>query len=84
MSRADSRLIDYSPGTLNAFALTTHLAAGLGYAACLFAQKKYRFSIKQGAFFGSIMAIMPCIWGAIGAHTNVIGFHHSGSRRVLR
>ena len=53
------RVIRCSPRQLNAFALLGSLCGGLGTFTCLCAQSRWRFTIKQGVVYGSIMLVMP-------------------------
>jgi MFS-type transporter involved in bile tolerance (Atg22 family) len=57
-------------------ALTADLGGGLGTVFMLFLQKKFRFSVKAGVFYGACMTLFHNLWGAIGYFTTTIGFHH--------
>lgn len=57
--------------------LCADLAGGSGTVFMLWLQKKYRFSVKAGVFYGACMTLPPSIWGAIGAFTGKIGFHRT-------
>lgn len=57
--------------------LVADLSGGSGTVFVLLLQKKFRFSIKAGVFYGACMTLVPSLFGAIGYHTNVIGFHHT-------
>ncbi|KAL1411607.1 hypothetical protein Q8F55_002571 [Vanrija albida] len=69
--------IHYSPLLLNAMGLCADLAGGSGTVFMLWLQKKYRFSVKAGVFYGACMTLPPSLWGAIGTFTGRIGFHHT-------
>lgn len=71
-----NEVINYSPLQFNAMSLVADLAGGLGTLFMLWLQKKYRFSVKQGVFYGACMTLIPNLWGGIGLFTNTIGFHH--------
>jgi len=72
-----NEVIHYSPILLNAMSLCADLAGGSGTVFMLVLQKKYRFSVKKGVFYGACMTLIPSLWGAIGTWTNAIGFHHT-------
>jgi len=86
-----NEVINYSPLQLNAFALVADLCGGSGTAFVLFLQKRWRFSIMKGVFYGACMTLIPCvspgpvtrltpnrsIWGIIGCYTKKVGFHNS-------
>jgi len=44
---------------LNALSLCADLGGGLGTVFMFFLQKKYRFSVKQGVFYGALMTLPP-------------------------
>jgi MFS-type transporter involved in bile tolerance (Atg22 family) len=71
-----SRVIHYSPLKLNAMSLVADLAGGSGTVLVLVLQKKFRFSVKAGVFYGACMTLIPSLWGGIGYFINTIGFHH--------
>ncbi|KAH8894151.1 putative autophagy protein [Thozetella sp. PMI_491] len=71
-----NEIINYSPLMLNAMSLTADLAGGSGTVFVLLLQKKFRFSVKAGVFYGACMTLIPSLWGGIGYFTNTIGFHH--------
>ena len=71
-----NEVINYSPLLLNAMSLTADLAGGSGTVFVLLLQKKFRFSVKAGVFYGACMTLVPSLFGAIGFFTNKIGFHH--------
>lgn len=56
--------------------LVADLSGGSGTVFVLLLQKKFRFSVKAGVFYGACMTLVPSLWGAIGYFTNTIGFHH--------
>ena len=62
---------------LNAMSLVADLSGGSGTVFMLLLQKKFRFSVKAGVFYGACMTLVPSLFGAIGYFTNVIGFHHT-------
>jgi hypothetical protein len=68
-------VLNYSPEILNAMLLVADLSGGLGTLTVLLLQRRYHFSIKSAVQFGSAMAILANIWGAIGTWTHVVGFH---------
>ena len=57
--------------------LVADLAGGSGTVFVLLLQKKFRFSVKAGVFYGACMTLVPSLWGGIGYFTNTIGFHHT-------
>jgi MFS-type transporter involved in bile tolerance (Atg22 family) len=59
--------------------LVADLSGGSGTVFMLLLQKKFRFSVKAGVFYGACMTLVPSLFGAIGYFTNVIGFHHNWS-----
>lgn len=71
-----NEVIHYSPLKLNAMSLVSDLAGGSGTLFMLLLQKKFRFSVKAGVFYGACMTLPPSLWGAIGTHQKAIGFHH--------
>jgi MFS-type transporter involved in bile tolerance (Atg22 family) len=71
-----NEVINYSPLLLNALSLVSDLGGGSGTVFMLWLQKKYRFSVKKGVFYGACMTLPPSLWGGIGYFTNAIGFHH--------
>jgi MFS-type transporter involved in bile tolerance (Atg22 family) len=70
------RVVHYSPVMINAFNLVADLSGGSGTLFILLLQKKFRFSVKAGVFYGACMTLVPSLWGGIGYFTNVVGFHH--------
>lgn len=56
--------------------LVADLSGGLGTVFMYFLQRKVRFSVKKGVFYGACMTLGPSMWGAIGYFTNTIGYHH--------
>jgi MFS-type transporter involved in bile tolerance (Atg22 family) len=56
--------------------LVADLSGGSGTVLVLLLQKKYRFSVKAGVFYGACMTLIPSLWGGIGYFTNTVGFHH--------
>lgn len=56
--------------------LIADLSGGSGTVFVLLMQKKFRFSVKAGVFYGACMTLVPSLWGGIGYFTNTIGFHH--------
>lgn len=56
--------------------LCADLAGGSGTVFILLLQKRFRFSVKAGVFYGACMTLVPSLWGGIGYFTNVIGFHN--------
>lgn len=70
------RVIHYSPLLLNALSLCSDLGGGSGTVLVLYMQKRFRFSVKAGVFYGACMTLIPSLWGGIGYFTNVAGFHH--------
>lgn len=71
-----NRVIHYSPLKLNAMSLVADLSGGSGTVFMLLLQKRFRFSVKAGVFYGACMTLIPSLWGGIGYFTNAIGFHH--------
>ncbi|PMD45611.1 autophagy protein, partial [Hyaloscypha variabilis F] len=71
-----NEVIHYSPLKLNAMSLVADLAGGSGTVLVLVLQKKFRFSVKAGVFYGACMTLIPSLWGGIGYFTNTVGFHH--------
>jgi len=71
-----NEVIHYSPLLLNALSLCSDLGGGSGTVFMWWLQKKYRFSIKKGVFYGACMTLPPSLWGGIGYFTNAIGFKH--------
>lgn len=72
-----NEVIKYDPLLLNAMSLCADLAGGSGTVFMLLLQRKYRFSVKKGVFYGACMTLVPSLWGAIGTFQNTIGFHHT-------
>jgi hypothetical protein len=70
------RIIHYSPLKLNAMSLCADLGGGSGTVFMFLLQRKYRFSVKAGVFYGACMTVIPSLWGAIGYYTDAIGYHH--------
>jgi MFS-type transporter involved in bile tolerance (Atg22 family) len=70
------RVVHYSPVMINAFNLVADLSGGSGTLFILLLQKKFRFSVKAGVFYGACMTLVPSLWGGIGYFTNIVGFHH--------
>lgn len=56
--------------------LVADLSGGSGTVFVLVLQKKFRFSVKAGVFYGACMTLVPSLWGGIGYFTKAIGFHH--------
>jgi len=56
--------------------LVADLSGGSGTLFVLLMQKKFRFSVKAGVFYGACMTLIPSLWGGIGLFTNTVGFHH--------
>jgi hypothetical protein len=54
-----SSVIEYNPLLLNAFNLVADLSGGSGTVFMLLLQRKYRFSVKKGVFYGACMTIIP-------------------------
>lgn len=52
-------VIKYNPLLLNAFNLVADLSGGSGTVFMLLLQRKYRFSVKKGVFYGACMTIIP-------------------------
>jgi MFS-type transporter involved in bile tolerance (Atg22 family) len=78
------RIIQYSPLKLNAMSLVADLAGGSGTVFVLLLQKKFRFVVITGVFYGACMTLFPSLWGGIGYFTNVIGFHHIWEFRLAQ
>ena len=53
------RVIDYSPLKVNALQLVGDLGGGSGTFFTLLLQRKFRFSIKSGAFYGACLTLPP-------------------------
>ena len=53
------RVINYSPLKLNALQLVGDLGGGSGTFVTLLLQKRFRFSIKQGVFYGGLFTLWP-------------------------
>ncbi|EGX93234.1 autophagy protein (Atg22), putative [Cordyceps militaris CM01] len=70
------RVINYSPLKLNAMSLVADLSGGSGTVFVLLMQKKFRFSVKAGVFYGACMTLVPSLWGGIGYFTKSAGFFH--------
>ncbi|KAM3440959.1 hypothetical protein NHJ13734_003023 [Beauveria thailandica] len=68
------KVIKYSPLKLNAMSLVADLSGGSGTVFVLLLQKKFRFSVKAGVFYGACMTLFPSLWGGIGLFTDRIGF----------
>lgn len=62
---------------LNAMSLVADLSGGSGTVFMLLLQKKFRFSVKAGVFYGACMTLVPSLFGGIGYFTNKVGFHHT-------
>ncbi|KXL42006.1 MAG: hypothetical protein FE78DRAFT_155351 [Acidomyces sp. 'richmondensis'] len=71
-----NEVIHYNPLLLNAMSLVADLSGGSGTLFILLMQKKFRFSVKAGVFYGACMTLIPSLWGGIGLFTNTVGFHH--------
>ena len=56
--------------------LVADLSGGSGTVFVLLLQKKFRFSVKAGVFYGACMTLVPSLWGGIGYFTNTSSFHH--------
>ncbi|OAA59477.1 Major facilitator superfamily domain, general substrate transporter [Cordyceps fumosorosea ARSEF 2679] len=69
-----NEVINYSPLKLNAMSLVADLSGGSGTVFVLLLQKKFRFSVKAGVFYGACMTLVPSLWGGIGLFTDKIGF----------
>ncbi|EJP65315.1 autophagy protein (Atg22), putative [Beauveria bassiana ARSEF 2860] len=69
-----NEVIKYSPLKLNAMSLVADLSGGSGTVFVLLLQKKFRFSVKAGVFYGACMTLFPSLWGGIGLFTDRIGF----------
>lgn len=54
--------------------LVADLSGGSGTVFVLLLQKKFRFSVKAGVFYGACMTLFPSLWGGIGLFTDRIGF----------
>lgn len=54
--------------------LVADLSGGSGTVFVLLMQKKFRFSVKTGVFYGACMTLFPSLWGGIGYFTNSVGF----------
>ncbi|KAK8850683.1 hypothetical protein IAR55_004603 [Kwoniella newhampshirensis] len=72
----ENEVVNYSPTLLNAYNIVGSVCGGGGNLFVYLLQKKFRFSTKAGVFYGAVMTLLPNLWGAIGAHTNAIGYHH--------
>ncbi|ORY27919.1 putative autophagy protein [Naematelia encephala] len=71
-----NEVVEYSPTMLNALNIVGSVCGGGGNLFVYLMQKRFRFSTKAGVFYGAFMTLLPNLWGAIGSHTQVIGFHH--------
>lgn len=60
-------VIHYNPLLLNAFNLVADLSGGSGTVFMLLLQKKYRFSVKKGVFYGACMTIIPYVLLSLAA-----------------
>ncbi|TQV97545.1 hypothetical protein V2A60_006704 [Cordyceps javanica] len=69
-----NEVINYSPLKLNAMSLVADLSGGSGTLFVLILQKRFRFSVKAGVFYGALMTLIPSLWGGIGLFTDKIGF----------
>ncbi|ORX39156.1 putative autophagy protein [Kockovaella imperatae] len=83
VSIVQNEVLDYSPGAINTLAMLSNISGGTGTFACLLAQKRWRFTIKQGVCYGAFMACLPIMWGAIGLYTSKIGFHNTWEFWIL-
>ncbi|KAJ4158546.1 uncharacterized protein LMH87_009068 [Akanthomyces muscarius] len=72
-----NEVINYSPLKLNAMSLVADLSGGSGTVFVLLLQKKFRFSVKAGVFYGACMTLVPSLWGGIGYFTNSLGFKNT-------
>ncbi|ORY26764.1 putative autophagy protein [Naematelia encephala] len=68
--------IHYSPELNSAMGLVSDLSGGSGTVIILLLHKRYKWKIKNILFVSAIFSLTPCLWGAIGTWTDVIGFHH--------
>ncbi|KAJ3492436.1 hypothetical protein NLG97_g5396 [Lecanicillium saksenae] len=73
-----NEVINYSPLKLNAMSLVADLSGGSGTVFVLLLQKKFRFSVKAGVFYGACMTLIPSLWGGIGLFTDKVGFKNVG------
>lgn len=55
------RAIHYSPLMLNAMSLVSDLGGGSGTVFMYLLQKKFRFSVKAGVFYGALMTLIPSV-----------------------
>lgn len=54
-----SSAINYSPTLLNGMNVVGSVRGGSGNLFIYFLQRKYRFSVKAGVFYGASMTIIP-------------------------
>lgn len=47
---------------LNAMSLVSDLGGGSGTVFMYLLQKKFRFSVKAGVFYGALMTLIPSVW----------------------
>lgn len=56
--------------------LIADLSGGSGTVFILLLQKKFRFSVKAGVFYGACMTLVPSLWGGIGYFKEHLGFRN--------
>ena len=56
--------------------LVADLSGGSDTVFMMVLQKKFRFSVKAGVFYGACMTLIPSLWGGIDYFNGVVGFHH--------
>ena len=68
MLNENGRVIEYSALKLNAMSLVADLAGGSGTVFMLVLQKKFRFSVKAGVFYGACMPHTEFVGGNWTVH----------------
>ena len=72
-----TRVIHYSTIQLSGLTALDFFTGATGTLFVSVIQQRYKVESKTMLLYGGAMILILQLWGAIGAFTHVIGFHHS-------
>jgi hypothetical protein len=71
-----NRVIQYNTIELSGLTALDFFTGATGTLFVNWIQQRWKLKSKTMLLYGASMTVLTELWGAIGAFTNVIGFHH--------